>query len=92
MPRSPTANHRLVICPAQEEIAESARVDLLQLQLFRASDRERPSHPSLIHRFAIRLSRQRDVIGVFVSTLDFERGHTQAHDLRNLAQRVQIAG
>ncbi len=92
MPRSAPFDHRLVIRACQKKRPQAARIHLLQLQFFLRRDAERASGPGFIDSFTICPRGERDVIGVLVAAFNLERGDAGRDDLRNLAQRVEIAG
>ena len=54
--------------------------------------RKRSAGAGLVHRLAIGSGSERHVIGVLVAALDLERGDADFADLRDVAERVEIAG
>ena len=48
--------------------------------------------PGLVHRRAICLRGQRDVLRVFITAFDLKRRDPRRHDPGNLFERVKIAG
>src|SRR5262249_40577795 len=92
MPRNASANHRLMIRACDEVRTETARVHLFELEFGLAVHGYTGAGASLIHSLAIRRCGQRHVVRVLVSPVDFQRGHTELDDFRNLPQRVEIPG
>ena len=90
--RRAAAHDRLVVGAGNEVRAKPARVDLLQLHFLARRDAERQPRPRLVHRLAVGRRGQRHVVGILVAPLDLERVHADAHDLRHLLQRVEVAG
>ena len=84
MPRRPADHGSLMVSTAHEVGAQSARVDLFQIKFLIGFDFRSRTHRGKVDRFSVCLGRQRDVVGVFVSSFDFDASDTDVDQFRDL--------
>ena len=91
MARSAPTHYGLVVRAVDETRPQAARIDLFELEFSGAVEARGKAGPRLVHGLTIGACGQRHIIGVLVAAFDLERGEADAHDLRDLAQRIEIA-